>query len=57
MKCYVVAMKWDSKKHAKVKYIAGEFPEYHLALWFKEAYNKRLKADAKVVTESELVNA
>lgn len=57
MKYYVVAMKWDSKKHAQVKYIAGEFPEYYLAVWFKDAYNKQLKADAKVVTESELVNA
>lgn len=57
MKYYVVAMKWDSKKQAQVKYIAGEFPEYYLAVWFKDAYNKQLKADAEVVTESELVNA
>ena len=56
MKFYVVAKKWDSKQKAVVNYIAGEFPEYHLAVWFRNAYNEQLRTDAKVVTEDELVN-
>lgn len=53
---FVVATKWSDEDNAQIKYIAGEFTEYHLALIFKEAYNNHYKADATVIDDWNMVN-
>jgi hypothetical protein len=49
MKYLVIATKWDDNAKAQLKYVAGEFPTYHLAAMFRDAYNDHYKADAEVI--------
>lgn len=56
MKYFVIAYRYNEEKGAIVKEIVGEFKEYHFAALFMLAYNKEYKADAKVVSESELLS-
>lgn len=55
MKYYVIAKKYDGELGKQVKYIAGQFPTYHLAEMFRIAYNEYYKADAMIVHESNLL--
>lgn len=56
MKYFVIATHWDNEKKAQAKYIAGLFDNYVNASLFKQAYNDRYHADAKVVKNYELIN-
>ena len=57
MKYFVIATKWDDKRKAQIKYIAGQFDSYINAKLFKDAYNGHYHADAKIVEDFNLLNA
>ena len=57
MKYFVIATRWDDKKRAQVKYIAGEFNSYMNASLFRDAYNNHYHANAKIVEDFDLLNA
>lgn len=48
MKYVVVAKRWDDKKKAQIKFIAGEFTEYINAKLFMKAYNEHYHANAEI---------
>lgn len=49
MKYLVIASKWDDGTKNVIKYVAGEFPTYHLAAMFRDAYNDFYKSTAEVI--------
>lgn len=57
MTYYVIAIHWDEKVKAQVKYIAGEFPEYYLASIFRDAYNQKFSANSYIVNINNYINA
>ena len=57
MKYFVIATKWDPDKETQIKFIAGAFGRYADAALFRDAYNERYSADAKVVEDFALLNA
>lgn len=52
----VIAKHWDEGKGCQTYYIAGEFPKWHLADMFKEAYNERFKTDSVVIAKKYVKN-
>lgn len=56
MKYFVIATKWDEKRQAQVKYIAGQFDCYMNASIFKSAYNQHYSADAVIVEDFAMLN-
>lgn len=57
MKYFVIAIHWDEKRKAQVKYIAGQFDNYMNASIFRDAYNNYYSASAKIVEDFNLINA
>lgn len=53
---YVIAIKWDTDKGERRKYIAGTFETFINASIFQKAYNEYFKANAEIVTADKLVN-
>lgn len=55
-KYFVVALKWDDAKRKQVEFIAGTFDDFLCAKLFKDAYNNRYKADARIEDTTTLLN-
>ena len=56
MKYFVIAIHWDDKRKAQVKYIAGHFDNYMNASLFRKAYNEYYSANAVIVEDFALIN-
>lgn len=48
MKYFVVAVCWSDKYKKRVLRVVGQFPEYYMAVIFRDAYNERFSANAYV---------
>ena len=57
MRHFVIAKMYDYENTKITLEIVGEFKEFQMAKLFKDAYNDKYHADAKIVDEDELVNA
>lgn len=57
MRYLVIATRWNNEKQAQTREVVGEFPTYYLASMFRDAYNQKFTADARVVDIEDYINA
>lgn len=57
MRYLVIATRWNNGKQTQTREVIGEFPAYYLASMFRDAYNQKFSADARVVDIEDYINA